>query len=72
MEMVRIEEDFYTTSESAREYLMSWKSDNWRVYWDTLSIDLLERMNISDQSETYRKQGLATIQHQKVSKVNSF
>ena len=28
MEMIRIEEDFYMTSESAREYLESRKSDN--------------------------------------------
>ena len=72
MEMIRIEEDFYMTSESAREYLESRKSDNSSVSSDILSIDLLERMNISDQSETNRKQGLAPFQNQTVSEVNSF
>ena len=72
MEMVRIQEDFYMTSESAREYLESRKSDNSSVSSDILSIDLLERMNISDQSETYRKQGLAPLQNQTVSEANSF
>ena len=60
------------TSESAREYLESRKSDNLSVSSDILSINLLERMNISDQSETYRKQGLAPFQNQTISKVNSF
>lgn len=71
-EMDRIEEDFYTTSESAREYLESRKSDNSSVSSDILSIDLLEKMNISDHSETYRKQDSAPIQQQRLSKVNSF
>ena len=69
--MVRIEEDFYMTSESAREYLESRKSDNSSESSDILSIHLLERMSISDQSETYRKQGLAPFQIQTVSGVNS-
>ena len=39
---------------------------------DILSIYLMERMTISDQNETYRKQGLAPLQNQTVSQVNSF
>ena len=70
-EMDRIEEDFYLTSESAGEYLESRKSDNSSVSSDILSINLLENMNISDQSETYCKTDSAPIQQQRSSKVNS-
>ena len=59
------------TSESAREYFESRKSDNSSVSSDILSIHLLERMNNSDQSETYRKQGLTPFQNQTVSEVYS-
>ena len=71
-EMDKIEEDFYLTSESAREYLESRKGDNSSVYSDILSINLLGNMNIFDQSETYCKKDSAPIQQQRSSKVNSF
>ena len=70
-EMDRIEEDFYLRSESAREYLDSRKGVNSSVSSDILSINLLENMNISDQSETYCKKDSAPIQQQRSSKVNS-
>ena len=70
-EMDRIEEDFYTTSESAREYLESRKGDNSSVSSDILTINLLEQMNISDHSETYRKQGLVPSQQRGSLNVNA-
>ena len=70
-EMDRIEEDFYATSESAREYLESRKGDNSSVSSDILTINLLEQMNISDHSETYRKQGSVPSQQRGSSNVNA-
>ena len=70
-EMDTIEEDFYTTSEAAREYLESRKGENSSVSSDILSIDLLERMNLSDHSMTHRKEQSAPIQQHKLSPQNS-
>ena len=61
-EMDKIEEDFYLTSESVREYLESRKGDNSSVSSHILSINLLEKMNICDQSETYCKKDSAPFQ----------
>ena len=60
-EMVKIETDFYRTSEAAQEYLQSRKEDASSVASDILSIDLCQGMNITDdRSETFPKE--ATVQ----------
>ena len=69
--MDRIEDDFYATSESAREYLESRKGDNSSVSSDILTINLLEQMNISDHSETYLKQGSVPSQQRGSANVNA-
>ena len=60
-DMVKIEADFYKTSEAAQEYLESRKDDASSVASDILSVDLCQRMNITDdRSETFPKE--ATVQ----------
>ena len=56
-EMEKIDEEFHAAHERKREYLDSQHDDNASVSSGILSIDLLQRMNISDdQSETDRKE----------------
>ena len=56
-EMEKIEEEFYSAYEAAREYLDSRRDDASSVTSDILSIDLLQRMHITDDdSETCRKE----------------
>ena len=50
-----MEAEFYIAYEAAREYLDSRKEDSSSVSSDILSIDL-QRMNIPDRSETYKKE----------------
>ena len=60
-EMEKIEEDFYTSYEAVRDYLDSRRDDASSVTSDTFSIDLLQRINITDDSsETYRKEAMLT------------
>ena len=54
-EMEKTEAELYIAYEAAREYLDSRKKDSSSVSSDILSIDL-QRMNIPDRSETYRKE----------------
>ena len=51
IEMEKIEYDFSTASEAARDYLDSRRDDRSSVASDILSTDLVHRMNISDHSE---------------------
>lgn len=61
-EMEKIEQDFYSTYEAAREYLDSRRDDACSVTSDTFSVDLLQRMNISDDNlETYEKETMLTV-----------
>lgn len=57
IEMEKMEAEFYIAYEAAREYLDSRKEDSSSVSSDILSIDL-QRMNIPDRSETYKKRGI--------------
>ena len=71
-EMEKIEEEFYTAYEAAREYLDSRRDDASSETSDILSIDLLQRMNISDgDSETRRKETTSTMLHKPATKVTS-
>ena len=63
-EMEKIEEEFYLAYEAAREYLDSRRDDASSVTSDILSIDLLQRMQITDDdSETSRKETIPTPLH---------
>lgn len=66
-EMEKLEEEFHAAYETAREYLDSRKDDRSSVASDIISIDMLQRMNISEHSETSRKEEMGTEQnvHQK-------
>ena len=69
-EMVKIEADFYQTSEAAQKYLESRKDDASSEASDILSIDLCKRMNITDdRSETFPKE--ATVQPRASAEVKS-
>ena len=71
-EMEKIEEEFYTAYEAAREYLDSRRDDASSVASDILSIDLLQRMNITDgDSETSRKETMPTMLRKPAPKVTS-
>lgn len=59
--MEQIDEDFHTAYEAARDYLDSRWDDASNVTSETFSIDLLQQMNISDDSsETYQKETMLT------------
>ena len=51
-EMETIDEDYCTACETAREYLESRIDDRSSVTSNIMSIDMLLRMNISDDTET--------------------
>ena len=71
-EMEKIEEEFYTAYEAAREYLDSRRDDASSVASDILSINLLQRMNITDgDSETSRKETMPTMLRKPAPKVTS-
>lgn len=56
IEMEKLEDEFSTASETAREYLDSRRDDRSSVTSEILSIDLVHKLNISDHSQTYTKQ----------------
>ena len=58
-EMEKIEEDYYTAYGTAQEYLNSRKDDSSSITSEVLSIDMLQRMNIIDDSDI--KEGLHDI-----------
>ena len=61
-EMEKIEEEFYTSYEAAREYLDSRRDEASSVASDILSIDLLQRMDITDDSsETSQKETMLAV-----------
>ena len=61
-EMEKIEEDYYTAYGTAKEYLNSRKDDSSSITSDVLSVDMLQRMNIIDDSETLRKDYMTPLQ----------
>ena len=71
-EMEKIEEDFYTTSEAAREYLDARKDDKSSITSDILTINFHENMNISDISNTYDKRESESTQQETIPKVRTF
>ena len=58
LEMEKVEEEFYSAYEAAREYLDSQKEGRSSVCSDIVSVDMLQRMSITDKSETHRKEGI--------------
>ena len=54
-EMEKIEKDYHTAYEAAQEYLNSRKDDSSRITADVLSVDMLQQLNITDDTETLRK-----------------
>ena len=56
LEMEKLDDEFATIYAAARQYIDAQKEQSCETS-EILSIDLLNRMNISDQSETYRKEG---------------
>ena len=71
-QMEKIEGDFYTTSEAAREYLDARKDDKSSIASDILTINFLEKMNISDISNTYDKRESESTQQETIPKVRTF
>ena len=53
--MEKIEKDYHTTYEAAQEYLNSRKDDSSSITADVLSVDMLQQLNITDDTETLRK-----------------
>ena len=60
LEIKKNEEEFYSAYEAAREYLDSQKEGRSSVCSGIVSTDMFQRMNITDHSETYRKEGIWT------------
>ena len=56
LEMEKLDDEYSTTYASAQHYIYIQKEQSSESS-EILSIDLLSRMNISDESETYRKGG---------------
>ena len=56
LEMEKLDDVFATTYAAARQYIDAQKEQSCETS-EIRSIDLLNRMNISNQSETYRKEG---------------
>ena len=56
MEMEKLESEYETASETAREYMEPHKDDKSSICSEILSINLENNLTISDQSETYQKQ----------------
>ena len=61
-EMELIEEDCYTAYGTAQEYLNSRKDDSSSITSDVLSIDMLQLMNVIDDSETLSKDYMTPLQ----------
>ena len=55
-EMEKLEIEFSAASETAREYLDARRDDRSSVRSETLTIDMLNQLHITDDSETYEKQ----------------
>ena len=54
--MEKIDEDYCTACEATQEYLESRIDGRSSVTSGIMSIDMLQTMNISDDTETYRKE----------------
>ena len=61
LEMEKLDDDYSTTYAAAKQYNNTQKEQSSETS-EILSIDLLGRMNISDQSKTYRKGGYSVSQ----------
>ena len=61
LEMEKLDDEYSTTYAAAQHYIHIQKEQSSEPS-EILSIDLLSRMNISDQSETYRKEGYSVPQ----------
>lgn len=61
-EMEKIEKDYYTAYKAAQEYLNSRKDDSSSITADVLSVDMLQQMNITDDTETLRKNNMMSPQ----------
>ena len=59
-EMEKIEVEFSTASETAIEFLDARRDNSFSVTSETLTIDMLNKMHINDDSETYEKTTVAT------------
>ena len=55
LESDKLEEDYYSTYDIARHYLRSLKGEQSSETSEILTIDMLNRMNIDDNSGTYEK-----------------
>ena len=64
-EMEKIEVEISTASETAREFLDARRDNSSCVTSETLTIDMLNKMHINDDSETYEKQPLQQVNLQK-------
>ena len=65
LEMEKLDDEYSTTYAAAQHYIHTQKEQSSEPS-EILSIDLLSRMNISDQSETYRKEGYSVSQEVKI------
>ena len=64
LEMEKLDDEYSTTYAAAQQYIHEQKEQTIETS-ETLTIDLLGRMDISDQSETYRKGGYSISQEVK-------
>ena len=55
-EMEKLADEYHSANEAANEYLQSRQDDRASTVSEILSIDLLGRMNISESSETSKKE----------------
>ena len=69
LEMEKLDDEFSTTYAAAQQYIHAQKEQSSETS-EILSIDFLGRMNISDQSETYRNGGYTV--SQEVGTVDSY
>lgn len=60
-EMEKLEDEYSTASEAAREHLNARWDDRSSVASDILSVDMVQKLNITDNSETYQKQAIREV-----------
>ena len=63
-EMEKLEIEFSAASETAREYLDARRDDRSSVTSETLTIDMLNQLHITDDSGTYKKQTMQPVNSQ--------
>lgn len=63
-EMEKLEDEYSMASETAREHLNARRDDRSSVASDILSVDIVQKLNITNYSETYQKQSTREVINQ--------